>query len=197
MFADEADQYVVRAGLARPDSLIAGTTVHRLIPGLTGSSVQSAPVEALARGGQFRNRQISVTTRRALQQYGFDLVFPTTGRGAYHATVRAPDPLPPDRAPTRIRFREEDSADGPHLFRRKRGRRARTLRSRDSGISSGPRAAVGQTRGGRSCHAVDGQEIEVEAVLEFDRSSNRWMALPLWDTIRRRDEKHKWPDVAE
>jgi hypothetical protein len=43
----------------------------------------------------------------------------------------------------------------------------------------------------------DGQEIEIEAVLEFDRSSNRWMALPLWDTIRRRDEKHKWPDVAE
>jgi hypothetical protein len=99
--ADEADQYVVRAGMARPDNLIAGTTVHRLIPGLTGFSVQSAPrvtVETLALGGQFRNRQISVTTRNALQQHGFEVVFPTPGRGAYHATVRAPDPLSPDVA---------------------------------------------------------------------------------------------------
>jgi hypothetical protein len=99
--ADEADQYVVRAGWARPDNMIAGTTAHRLLPGLTGFSVQSAPsvsVEEPARGGQFRNRQIGVTTRSALQQHGFPLVFPTPGRGAYHATVRAPDPLPPDTA---------------------------------------------------------------------------------------------------
>jgi hypothetical protein len=97
----EADQYVVRAGIARPDNLIAGTTAHRLLPELTGFSVQSAPgvsVEELARGGQFRNRQISVTTRNALQRHGFAVVFPTPGRGAYHATVRAPDPLPPDTA---------------------------------------------------------------------------------------------------
>ena len=31
----------------------------------------------------------------------------------------------------------------------------------------------------------DGQEIEVEAVLEFDQVSNRWMALPLWNTVQR------------
>jgi hypothetical protein len=43
----------------------------------------------------------------------------------------------------------------------------------------------------------DGQQIEVEAVLEFDPTSNRWMASPLWNTIRRRDDKHQWPDVAE
>jgi hypothetical protein len=87
--------------MARPDNLIAGTTMHRLIPGLTGFSVQSAlgvSVEELARGGQFRNRQISVTTRTALQQRGFELVFPTPGRGAYHATVRTPDPLSPETA---------------------------------------------------------------------------------------------------
>ena len=97
----EADQYVVRAGIARPDNLIGGTTAHRLIPALTGFSVQSAPgvlIEELARGGEFRNRQISVTTRNALRWHGFDVVFPTPGRGAYHATVRAPNPLPPDSA---------------------------------------------------------------------------------------------------
>jgi hypothetical protein len=43
----------------------------------------------------------------------------------------------------------------------------------------------------------DGQEIEVEAVLEFDQPSNRWMASPLWNTIRRPGEQPKWPDVAE
>src|SRR5271166_2064645 len=98
---DEADQYVVRAGMARPDHLIAGTAAHRLLPGLTGFSVQSAPgvsIEELARGGQFRNLQISVTTVSALQWRGFEVVFPTPGRGAYHATVRAPDPLPPATA---------------------------------------------------------------------------------------------------
>ena len=98
---DEEPQYVVRAGMARPDNLIAGTAAHRLVPGLTGFSVQSAPglsVEELARGGEFRNGQISVKTVGALQRHGFEVVFPTPGRGGYHATVRAPDPLPPDIA---------------------------------------------------------------------------------------------------
>lgn len=99
--ADEVDQHVVRAGMARPDNLIAGTTAHRLLPGLTGFSVQSAPgvsIDELARGGQFRNLQISVTTVSTLQRHGFEVVFPTPGRGAYHATVRAPDPLLPATA---------------------------------------------------------------------------------------------------
>jgi hypothetical protein len=98
---DEADQHVVRAGLARPANLIAGTTMHRMFPELTGFSVQSAPgisIEELARGGQFRNRQISVTTVGTLRRHGFETAFPTPGRGAYHATVRVPDPLPPDIA---------------------------------------------------------------------------------------------------
>jgi hypothetical protein len=99
---EEADQYAVRAGLARPDNLIAGTTAHSTpLPGLTGFSVQSSPgvsIDELARGGQFRNRQISVTTASALRRNGFELVFPTPGRGAYHATVRVADPLPQDTA---------------------------------------------------------------------------------------------------
>lgn len=43
----------------------------------------------------------------------------------------------------------------------------------------------------------DGQEIEVEAVLEFDQASNRWMALPLWNTLRRSDGQLKLPGAAE
>jgi hypothetical protein len=69
-----------------------------MIPELTGFSVQSAPgisIGELARGGQFRNWQISVTTVGVLRSHGFETVFPTPGRGAYHATVRVPDPLPP------------------------------------------------------------------------------------------------------
>jgi hypothetical protein len=87
--------------LARPANLIAGTTRHHTIPELTGFSVQSAPgisIDELARGGQFRNRQISVTTVGALRRHGFETVFPTPGRGAYHATVRVLEPLAPDIA---------------------------------------------------------------------------------------------------
>jgi hypothetical protein len=43
----------------------------------------------------------------------------------------------------------------------------------------------------------DGQEIEVEGVLEFDEASNRWLALPLWDTMRRIRHDRELPDVAE
>jgi hypothetical protein len=90
-------QYVVRAGLAQPASLIAGTAPHPLVPGLCGFSVQSAPgitVEELARAGRFPHPWISVTTVAVLARHGFDLAFPTPGKGAYHATVRVPCPLP-------------------------------------------------------------------------------------------------------
>jgi hypothetical protein len=33
----------------------------------------------------------------------------------------------------------------------------------------------------------DNEELEVEAVLEFDTKYNIWMARPLWDTLRRFD----------
>lgn len=95
------EHFIVRAGLARPASLIVGTAPHRLVPGLTGFSVQSAPevpVEELARAGRFPHRWVSVTTVVALRRHGFDLVFPTPGKAAYHATVRAPCPLPLDLA---------------------------------------------------------------------------------------------------
>jgi hypothetical protein len=31
----------------------------------------------------------------------------------------------------------------------------------------------------------DDQELEVEAVLEFDKSYQRWMASPIWSTLKR------------
>jgi hypothetical protein len=91
--ASYVEQYVVRAGLVRPGPPIAGTTPHRLVPGLTGFSVQSAPgiqAEELARAGTFPHPRIGVTTVAVLEGHGFRLVFPTPGEGAYHATVRAP-----------------------------------------------------------------------------------------------------------
>jgi hypothetical protein len=95
------EQYVVRAGLARANSLIVGTTRHPLVPRLFGFSVQSAPgvlVDELARAGRFPHPWISVATVDVLRRHGFDLVFPTPGKGAYHAIVRALCPLPPDIA---------------------------------------------------------------------------------------------------
>jgi hypothetical protein len=92
----DVEQYVVRAWLARPGSLIVGTTPHRLVSGLTGVSVRSTQgvtVDELARAGQFPHPWISVTTVDVLEQHGFDLVFPAPGKGAYLATVRAPCPL--------------------------------------------------------------------------------------------------------
>jgi len=31
----------------------------------------------------------------------------------------------------------------------------------------------------------DNEEVEVEAVIEFDQEYGRWMASPLWNTIKR------------
>jgi RHS repeat-associated protein len=98
---DEPSQYVVRAGLAKPDDLIKGTGPHRDIPGLTGFSVQHAPgvsIDELARGGRIPNLQISVTTVPILRQHGINVVYPTPGRGEHHATVQTPYPLTPEQA---------------------------------------------------------------------------------------------------
>jgi hypothetical protein len=76
--------------------LIEGTASHRLVKGLYGFSVQSAPgvaVEELALAGRFPHVQISVKTVELRQAHGFTVVFPTPGKGAYHATVRTPWPL--------------------------------------------------------------------------------------------------------
>ena len=87
-------QYVVRAGLASVVQLRAGT--RHTING-HGFSIQTAPhvtVDELARGGQFPNRQISVTTVRRLLDVGVAVRFPTPGAGAYHGTAIVPDPVP-------------------------------------------------------------------------------------------------------
>jgi len=34
----------------------------------------------------------------------------------------------------------------------------------------------------------DNEELEVEAVLEFDQKHRRWMASPRWNTLKRSEE---------
>jgi hypothetical protein len=34
----------------------------------------------------------------------------------------------------------------------------------------------------------DNEELEIEAVLEFDQKYQRWMASPLWNTLKRSHE---------
>jgi hypothetical protein len=97
----DVNQYVVRAGLAEAKSLIVGSRPHRDILGLFGFSVQSStgvPVGDLARVGLFPHLQISVTTLAMLRNAGFDLVFPTPGKGVYRATVRVHYPVRLDDA---------------------------------------------------------------------------------------------------
>ena len=48
-----------------------------------------------------------------------------------------------------------------------------------------PASLAGELTKGVHVMLYDGQDIEVEAILEFDEASDRWMALALWDTIRR------------
>ena len=62
--------WVVRAGIASPNSLVRGYNQHRGVPGLFGFSVQYAPgrsVEELALAGQFPHEQISYATANTLQ----------------------------------------------------------------------------------------------------------------------------------
>ena len=62
--------WVVRAGVASPSSLVKGYNQHRGVPGLFGFSVQYAPgrsVEELTFAGQFPHEQISYATDDALQ----------------------------------------------------------------------------------------------------------------------------------
>ena len=56
---------------------------------------------------------------------------------------------------------------------------------------------AGKLSNGVHVMLYDGQNIEVEAVVEFDQASHRWMASPLWGTMRRLGEQGEWPDVAE
>jgi hypothetical protein len=40
-------------------------------------------------------------------------------------------------------------------------------------------------RDGLRVMLYDGEALEVEAELEFDRAHQRWMGRPVWDTMRR------------
>lgn len=96
---------VVRGGIATPQQLQRGIAEYAQVPGLTGFSVQSAPgktINELAAAGQFRNKQISVTTVGELENAGGALGFhirvvPSPGRG-FHNTATTPNPLPDDLA---------------------------------------------------------------------------------------------------
>ncbi len=97
--------WVVRAGVATPESLQRGSAEHPLVPGLYGFSVQHQPgktVIELAAAGSFPNAQISVTTveqlvaAAAAQGYVIGVVR-SPGRG-FHHDVRVPNPLPDDLA---------------------------------------------------------------------------------------------------
>lgn len=48
---------------------------------------------------------------------------------------------------------------------------------------------AGKLADGMRVLLYDYDELEVEAVLEFEPKYNRWMARPLWDTLRRLDEE--------
>ncbi|MBM3242357.1 hypothetical protein FJZ31_39330 [Candidatus Poribacteria bacterium] len=96
---------VFRGGIATPQQLQKGIAEHARVEGLTGFSVQSAhgkTINELAAAGQFRNKQISVTTVGELEDAGWSLgfnvrVIPSPGRG-FHNTVTTPNPLPDDLA---------------------------------------------------------------------------------------------------
>lgn len=89
-------QFVVRGGVATAAQLRAGT--RHSINGY-GFSVQTAPglpVNELARGARFPNRQISVTTVEALRELGMTINAPTPGAGDNHGTVVVPYPPLPE-----------------------------------------------------------------------------------------------------
>jgi hypothetical protein len=44
-----------------------------------------------------------------------------------------------------------------------------------------------QIKDGPRVMLYDGEALEVEAELQFDRTRQRWMGRPVWDTIRRLD----------
>ena len=68
-----SDVIVVRGGVATPQQIQRGVAEHVQVTGLTGFSVQSSPgktIDELAAAGQFRNRQISITTVGELEDAG-------------------------------------------------------------------------------------------------------------------------------
>jgi hypothetical protein len=77
----------------RPDRGHAGAPRRTGIFGLSVQSLPGISIEDLARAGHFRNRQISFASAGVLRRNGFEVSLSTPGKGAWHATVRAPFPL--------------------------------------------------------------------------------------------------------
>jgi hypothetical protein len=84
--------WVVRGGIATPDSLQLGYSEHKAVLGLYGFSVQYAPgqtLDALALAGRFRNAQLSYADANDLAQavlplgYAMRLV-QSPGHGFHH-----------------------------------------------------------------------------------------------------------------
>jgi hypothetical protein len=102
---EQEPNWVVRAGVVTPESLISRSSQHFEVHGLFGFSVQHQPgrtVEELADAGRFPNAQISVTTVEQLVTAGAHIgymvrVVKSLGRG-YHHTVVVPAPTPPSLA---------------------------------------------------------------------------------------------------
>ncbi len=55
----------------------------------------------------------------------------------------------------------------------------------DLGIPGSLADIAGELSDGLHVILYDEQELEVEAVLEFEPRYNRWMARALWETLRR------------
>lgn len=83
-------QFVVHGGVATASQLRAGTRHTMNGHGFSVQTAVSVSVDALARGGQFPNRQTSVTTAEELRALGLTVNAPTRGAGAYHGTVIVP-----------------------------------------------------------------------------------------------------------
>ena len=93
---DDETQYVVRAGVATAKQLAAGTDDTRNGYGFSVQTYPGISVDELARGGYFKNKQISVTKLQLLEAIpGVEVNWPTPGRGDYHGTVNVTNPPPP------------------------------------------------------------------------------------------------------
>ena len=65
------------------------------------------------------------------------------------------------------------------------------------GSSRDIKRLAGKLTEGLRVALYDDEELEVEAVLEFDTKYNIWMARPLWDTLRRFDVREMLPATAK
>ncbi len=94
---DENRQFVVRAGIGKAPHFENGTKLGQNGFGFSVQTSPGVPWEELARGGQFPNGQVSVTTLDAILSVPgvVGVNFPTPGAGAYHGTVVIQNPPPP------------------------------------------------------------------------------------------------------